>query len=130
MTDSRLELTLEEIVLWVADLDRSVAFYRDALLLKLTVDRPAWKVFDTGATRLCLRPRASVYAPELARHGQVEGHPGAEIVFRVENLDAAYASLCERGQMFELAPRELPFGRVASLCDPDGNSVTFFEKPA
>ncbi|MEQ8765092.1 MAG: VOC family protein [Planctomycetota bacterium] len=124
-----MQLRLEEFVLWVRDLDLSVAFYRDRLGLSLAIDREHWKVFDTGAVRLCLRPRSEPYAEGIERAGRVEGHPGSEVVFRTTELDDLMHVLAGQGVSIELPPTEMPYGRIASLRDPDGYSVTLFEAP-
>lgn len=87
------------------DLRRAVAFYRDVLGLRLLFEAPPQLAFfDCGGVRLMLSP------PERPEFD----HPGSVLYFRVDDIDAAAASLKRLGARFEAEPH-----RIASLGDHD-----------
>ena len=49
-------MRLTYAIKYVADMDRSVAFYRDKLGLELKFDSPFWSEFATGETVLAIHP--------------------------------------------------------------------------
>jgi CreA protein len=111
---------LDHVYYWTTDMDRAVKFYEDVVGLRLVRrDGSNWAELDAGPIRLAL-------------HGAIEGHPtqpgGATVVFRVDDLDAARASLEARGAEFEEHIGEVEgFARFASFRDPDGNAVQIIE---
>ena len=97
----------------VADLDRSVAFFRDrvGLALKFADAEFGYAEFDTPGAGFAV-------AQDPAAVGR---HTG--IGFAVENLDAAHAELSEAGVEFTRPPTREPWGGyMAIFADPDGNT--------
>jgi predicted enzyme related to lactoylglutathione lyase len=116
---SELVRGIDHVYYWTADMDRAVAFYRDALGLELTRREGSnWAEFKAGAIRLAL-------------HGAVEGHPlqpgGATASFEVEDLDGALAVLESRGVTAGHRGEVGTEARYAILTDPDGNSIQLIE---
>ena len=74
----------------VRDLDRAVAFYRDALGLRFLFATPALAFFDCAGVRLMLS------LPEQASFD----HPSSILYFTVADLQAAYDTLTARGVAF------------------------------
>ncbi len=110
---------LDHVYYWTADMDRSVAFYRDVLGLRLIRrEGESWAMFDAGGRQFAL-------------HGAVEGRPvrpgGAAAVFAVHDLDRAKARLAERGVELEHEGDVEGYARFASFLDPDGNTVQIIE---
>lgn len=111
---------LDHVYYWTTEMDRAVRFYRDVLGLPLLRrEGPAWALFDTGPVRFAL-------------HAAVEGRPveigGGTLVFRVEDLDAARASLGGRGVDFDEHVGEVEgYARFTSFRDPDGNRIQLIE---
>ncbi len=110
---------LDLVFYWVADMERSVAFYRDVLgLTLLREDGGSWALFDAGGRRFAL-------------HGATEGQPvqpgGATAVFSVNDLDAALARLGERGVQSSHEGDVEGYARFASFLDPDGNTFQLIE---
>lgn len=103
------------------DMDRAVAFYRDALGLEVKFrDGDNWCQLAAGDTRLALASPAEA-APAVA---------GSVVVFRVGDLDAACAALAAAGTEI-LTRRDMgAHGRVATLRDPDGTVLQLFEPAA
>ena len=87
--------TIEQIAVNAQDIDRAVDFYRDKLGMKhLFSVPPNLAFFDCDGIRLMLSLPAK---PEF-------DHAGSIIYFKVADIQAAYATLSERGVQFEEAP--------------------------
>jgi predicted enzyme related to lactoylglutathione lyase len=79
----------------VHDLERAAAFYKDVLGIKhLFSVPPKMAFFDCDGVRLML---ATPERPDL-------DHPSSILYFKVDDIDAAYASLAKRGAHFESKP--------------------------
>ncbi len=109
---------LLEVILHAEDMAGMVAFYRDVLELAVTFPSGAvdyaqemWVTFDTGGCTLAL-------------HGGGQkrlGRETAEIVFAVDDVHVARATLTARGvTMGEVVPAA-PGILVCSGRDPEGN---------
>src|SRR5215472_14713843 len=108
--------TPERLVIYVSDMQRATAFYRDTLGLPLKFSTPGWTEFSNGGTILTL-------------HQHVSGEPGvsqpsagqATLVFVLDDLQSAYETLLAEGVQFSLAPKKQASGvTFAILRDPDG----------
>jgi predicted enzyme related to lactoylglutathione lyase len=100
------------------DMDRAVAFYRDALKLKLKFqDGARWAQFDVGGTSLALS------SPAEAQEGAV----GGTAMIEIEDLDGARAGIVKAGGTI-LGERAVTGGRSLAFRDPDGNIVQLFER--
>ncbi len=113
------------IVLIVADLDRSLAFYTGTLGLTLNHRSGPYAQLATGRTRLSLYQReAMAETLGLALRAPDPDAPGFEIGFKVADVDAAWSELVEAGAPSAVAPTTRPWGqRTAYLRDPDGHLV-------
>ena len=83
-----------QIALNVHDLERAVAFYRDALGLTLLFTAGPLAFFDCGGVRLMLT------LPEKPEFD----HPNSLLYFKVADIGAAHAALSSRGTRFEDTP--------------------------
>src|SRR5829696_596135 len=105
--------TIPYITLWVRDFERTVSFYRDTLGLPLAEINEAFARFAPGGTDLAFHALGPSQPSPGDRH--------LEIHFVVEDVDAAYAALRERGVEFERVPANMPWGvRMAAFADPEG----------
>lgn len=102
-----------QIAVPVRELERAVAFYRDALGLPLLFQVPKMAFFDCGGVRLMLS------TPE----GDEFDHPASIIYYRVSDIGGAYEALMGSGVRFESEPH-----RVAELGDHD-LWLAFFRDP-
>lgn len=135
--------------LQVADLDRSVAFYRDILGFEVIF---AWNPQAAYIRELVGYPEADIHAAilrlpgtdvvlELLDYRNVErtpidtgtANPGtAHIAFFVDDLDALYADLIAKG-VRSVSPPVTPTmgpnegGRAVYLIDPDGIRVELIQ---
>jgi catechol 2,3-dioxygenase-like lactoylglutathione lyase family enzyme len=109
---------LGTVLIGVTDLERSLAFYRDALGLTVQLAAGEFAFLDGGGVTLALRRVA-----DLA--GATEGR--TELVFHVEDIDAACASLRSRGVTFRVEPRVVTGDQLAAdFRDPDGHVLSIF----
>ena len=108
------------LVLNVANMAATHAFYRDVLGLAPRIESPGWVDFETGATRLALHPRAD-------RPGREAHHVRPITLGFTGPRDAvSYARALEkRGLEFAQPPRNEGFGTFAEALDPDGNVLVF-----
>ena len=104
------------LVIYVSDMARSVAFYRDTLGLPVRFSAPGWTEFNTGGTTIALHKQiageARVAEPAAGQ---------ATLSFAVDDLQQAYETLKAEGVEFSLAPQKQVSGiTLATLRDPDG----------
>ena len=103
---------------------RAVAFYRDALGLKLLFEAPPQLAFfDCGGVRLMLSPAE----PEF-------DHQGSVIYFAVDDITATHAALATAGVKFRSEPHriaKLPDREVwlADFLDSEGNVLALMAEP-
>jgi methylmalonyl-CoA/ethylmalonyl-CoA epimerase len=83
-----------QVAVPVQDLDRAVAFYRDALGLPFLFRVPNLAFFDAAGVRLMLSVPESA---ALDRHSSIR-------YFKVAEIGAAHQALRERGVMFDDEP--------------------------
>ncbi len=84
-----------QIFVNVHDLDRAIAFYRDALGMAFLFQAPpAMAFFDCGGIRLML---GVPDRPDL-------DHPASIIYYQVEDIEATYETLKSRGVDFIVKP--------------------------
>jgi lactoylglutathione lyase len=122
MEEPRTSMRVDHVWFWVADMERSVTFYRDVLGLALASrSGDEWAEFDTGAVRVALHGA-----------GDDRDRPdGGTVVFRVGDLDASKLRLEGLGVTFDEHIGEVEgLGRFASFADPDGNRIQLFEYDA
>jgi predicted enzyme related to lactoylglutathione lyase len=104
---------------FVSDLARAVAFYRDTLGLPLEFaeEKFGYASFSPEGIRLGLAvvdPRSPDASKLVGRHTGVG--------FGVPDLDAAHRQLAAKAVHFPMAPTEQPWGGyMATFADPDGN---------
>lgn len=80
-----------QIAMNAHDIPRAVAFYRDALGMRLLFEAPPkMAFFDCAGVRLMLS------LPETPEYD----HAGSPLYFRVDDIGQAYAALKERGVPF------------------------------
>jgi catechol 2,3-dioxygenase-like lactoylglutathione lyase family enzyme len=84
-----------QIALTVRDVERSVAFYRDAVGLRfLFAPAPTLAFLDLGGTRLMLSTPEGEFTPGAS----------SVLYFRVADIDAEHAAMVGRGVEFIDAP--------------------------
>jgi lactoylglutathione lyase len=117
---------LGHVILYVGDLEASVAFYRDVVGLPHRFTDAGYAEFETGATRLALYERRRA---EWLTGRPVAPGPAGEIVLVVEDVDAVAAGLRDRGVPLLSGPTDRSWGhRTLHVADPDGFVVEFAQE--
>ena len=108
------------VILFVGDLERSVAFYRGVIGLPFKLAGDGYVEFATKGARFGLYDRNRL--GELTGQGtDPPDHPGGEVVFLVEDVDAEAERLREAGATILRGPVDRAWGhRTLHLEDPDG----------
>jgi lactoylglutathione lyase len=116
------------VILFVADLERSVGFYRDVIGLPFKLWGDGYVEFATAGTRFGLYDRNRL--GELTGQGaEPPGRPGGEVVFLVGDVDAEAARLRAAGVRVLKGPVDRAWGhRTVHLEDPDGFVVELAEE--
>jgi catechol 2,3-dioxygenase-like lactoylglutathione lyase family enzyme len=114
-------MEISVITLFVADRERSKAFYANVLAAELVWEDANSAVFSLDNLMINLLQRGE---PVETLLGPVPaGASGASFLLTVpvEDCDAAYEELTARGASFTGAPIDRPWGvRTAAFADPDG----------
>jgi catechol 2,3-dioxygenase-like lactoylglutathione lyase family enzyme len=123
------------VILAVADVERSVAFYRDAIGAEVEAlyDDPPYATLTIAGARLSLaeqghpaedRPGVELAAPADTSRADVV------LVVEVDDARAEHSRLAGEGVRFLAEPYEPPWGGCRFFCvDPDGYLVEI-EEPA
>jgi predicted enzyme related to lactoylglutathione lyase len=113
-------------IVFVADMSRSVAFYRDVIGLPLQFETPQWTEFATGGATLALHAAESPWTTGAAATHNPAGscRPG----FAVPDLDEFHRRMIERGVPCVQAPRDVRGTRIAQYLDPDGLEISVSEE--
>jgi lactoylglutathione lyase len=116
------------VILFVADLERSVAFYRDVIGLPFKLQGDGYVEFATQGTRFGLYDRNRL--DELTgQDSATPGRPGGEVVFLVEDVDAEAERLRGAGATILEGPVDRAWGhRTVHVEDPDGFVVELAEE--
>jgi methylmalonyl-CoA/ethylmalonyl-CoA epimerase len=115
-----------QIAVVVRDVPRAVAFYRETLGMRLLFEAPpSMAFFDCGGVRLMLG------LPE----GPDSDRIAAVIYYAVDDIQAATATLKERGVLFDQEPHliaKLPHAELwmAFFRDPDRNLLALMSEVA
>ena len=119
------KLSFNHAMIYVKDVARALAFYRDLLGFKLIED------FRYEGTAVYARMRAPGGDGTIALH---QAGPGASLVsegvrlyFEVPDVDEFCRKLLQKGFYINQMPRMMPWGwRHAYLNDPDGHEISLY----
>ncbi|HWX56295.1 MAG TPA: VOC family protein [Verrucomicrobiae bacterium] len=107
------------VMLGVSDLDKSLTFYCNTLGLTVKMRLQELALLDAGTITLGITQALS--RATLQKAG------ATEIVFQVENVRAAHASLVAQGVTFLREPAQVtPTDWAAHFRDPDGHLLSVF----
>ena len=104
----------------VADMERTVAFYRDLGLTLKFQDGARWAQFDVAGAALAL---------SSAEEGAVAPGDGAVVTLEVDDLDATARALGNHGTAIVRPIRDMgPHGRTMAIRDPEGNVIQLYQR--
>lgn len=124
--EQRLLTGIVSVILYVADMNQMVAFYRD--MLGIDVEFPAdladysqesWVVMNTGACKLALNAGGS----------DDVGDDAPMVVFGVADIETARATLLQRGVQLEEIFDAGGGVKVAQGRDPEKNPISLEQRP-
>jgi lactoylglutathione lyase len=115
---------LSHTIVFVRDMARSVAFYRDLLGLPVRFESAKWTEFETPGTTLALH-LADVASDgmTISASADADAIPAGvcHLSFAVDDLDAFHEKMTANGVHCLQPPKEEDFGgRLAGYADPDG----------
>jgi lactoylglutathione lyase len=112
-------------IVFVSDMKRAVAFYRDVLGLPLRFESPGWTEFETGGATLALHASEASHSgkddPQRVPAGRCR--PGLS----VPNLDEFHTKMLERNVPCLQEPTAIFGARIAQYLDPDGLGISVSE---
>jgi catechol 2,3-dioxygenase-like lactoylglutathione lyase family enzyme len=113
---------IEQVFLFVTDLDKSVSFYHDLLGLPIVASEGDWVTFELDDQTLTLQRMGDEQSALLT------GPRNVQFALEVEDLDSFFTLLENRGVPFFLEPTLQGWGgKLAQLVDPDGNILQLVE---
>ncbi|MBI3915238.1 MAG: VOC family protein [Chloroflexi bacterium] len=104
-------------IIYVSDLDRATAFYRDVLGIPLDYTAPGWVQFKTPGAAIVLHPRVEAMSDGNSVH----------LSFRVDDIGETHRALAEKGVKFLAPPATAGFGKHATFLDLDDNQIDLIE---
>ncbi|TMK40123.1 MAG: VOC family protein [Actinobacteria bacterium] len=112
-------------ILFVSELEASIAFYRDVIGLPFKFASPSYAEFATQGAKFGLYARGDL--PQLIGRAAPAGEvpwPQGEVAFFVDDPDAEHDRLRRAGAHVLAPPTDRPWGeRTLHVADPDGNVV-------
>ncbi len=105
-------------LVFVRDMQKAIAFYRDALGMTARMQTPAWSEMDMAGAVIALHS------------GREKGEREIPLGFKVLNIDAVANAVVEHGGYIH-APKRQAAGEPAIIKagDPDGNIFFLSEGP-
>jgi lactoylglutathione lyase len=107
-------MKLQYAIVFVSDMSRSLAFYRDVIGLPVRFETPQWTELITGDATLALHASKSGVPPS-PQHSAGTCRPG----FAVPDLDAFHARMKNHGVTVLQEPMARFGVRIAQYVDPD-----------
>jgi len=112
-------------IVFVSDMKRSVAFYRDVIGLPLKFDSPEWSEFATeGATFALHRSEHPPIVQEEAELPAGRCRPG----LTVRDLEVFHLRMVEHNVTCTQQPEDLFGAKMAQYLDPDGLAISVSEE--
>jgi predicted enzyme related to lactoylglutathione lyase len=109
----------------VTDLKRARAFYEGTLGLKAATayegDGMGWVEYEVGPGVLAIGSGSEQFKPSAN---------GGAVALEMEDFETAIQELKESGSKFVIEPTEFSTCRMASVFDPDGNTVIIHKRKA
>ena len=111
------------IIIWTDNLEMLLGCYRDTLGLVPHSTRPDFVAFRWGQMRLSIGTHSHVKGPTTEPHRVM-------VNFGVTDIHALHQELEAKGVQFSRPPEQERWGGwVATLSDPDGNTLQLMQQP-
>ena len=112
----------------VRDMQRAVAFYRDVLGMRVLDSNDWWTSLEFFGARIGLHWTGGAVVPPVL-HDEHGAKHGATLTLRSTDLDADLGYLQGAGCIV-IGRTDNPWGRLASVTDPDGNVLKLMQPPS
>lgn len=119
---------VQDVYMYVADMERAIRFYGDLLGLKVTSNDGHWAALDVGGVRMGLHSTGGVPVPTVPRD-PAGAKAGATLTLRSNNIDEDVDRLKIVGVRFLGSISRADWGAVIAFEDPDGNVVKLMQPP-
>ena len=116
-------MKLNYAIVFVSDMARAVAFYRDAVGLPVKFETPQWTEMITGDATLALHA-SKAGTPPSQQHSAGTCRPGLS----VPDLDAFHTRMKQSGITCVQEPKATFGVHIAQYLDPDGLVVSVSEQ--
>ena len=115
-------MRLNYAIIFVSDMKRSVAFYRDVLGLPLKFESPGWTEFATEGATVALHAAKSLAAGTADGEDLPPGRCRPGIC--VSNLDEFHKRMVEHRVPCVQEPKDVFGSLIAQYTDPDGLGIS------
>jgi len=108
-------------LIYVTDVERSTAFYRDLFAMEPVMTTPRYVPFEVapGVWFALWSGRADRVTPDAPRHSEV----GLMVPGSGDAVDGLFDTWTAKGASVVEAPYDDVFGRTFVVADPDGNLI-------
>jgi lactoylglutathione lyase len=121
-------MRVSSATIFVSDMKRSVAFYRDVIGLPLKFDSPEWSEFATEGAALALHRSEKADAEKADGNAAAEPPAGqCRPGLSVPDLDAFHLRMIEHGVICTQQPKDLFGAKIGQYLDPDGLAISVSE---
>ena len=112
------------VIIWTANAERLVSFYRDILDMEPVSQRDGFMAFQFGDLRLTITNHSEV-------KGDAKDPLRIMVNLAVDDIHSAYQRLRAKGVEFLREPEKEHWGGyVATFKDPDGNVLQLLQQPS
>lgn len=121
---------VQDIYLYVQDMERALRFYRDLLGLRLTYNDGHWAALDVGGVRVGLHATdGGEPVPAIPRDAG-GATAGATLTLKSTGIDEDVERLRALGARFLGQIHRADWGAIVAFEDPDGNILKLMQPPA
>lgn len=111
-------MRVHSVQVFVSDMERSLAFYRDVLGLPVRLTNPFLTEFDLEGLNFGLQYMEKQY---------MGNGVNVTVDFEVDDIAAKIEDLKAKGVEFTAIVLDQPYAKLAKFRDPDGNLLGLFE---
>jgi len=119
---------VQDVYVYVADMERAIRFYRDLLGLAVTYNDGHWAALDVGRVRFGLHATGGKPIPSISRDAG-GAKAGATLTLRSTKLDDDVDRLRSVGVRFLGEITRADWGAVVAFEYPDGNVLKLMQPP-